>query len=238
MEKEHGEEAPGAHAKSGDGDERHVRQPRLPRGQPKKAKGSLRGEPLPFGIDRSREANLAKNRLLIAQGIGCADAGAGVVTEKGEDGVFAARAVDDVVEGTAEDVVIEFAVFILAGIAEATGGIDDAGQRGCGNAGTTDNEPARSENRVAIPDPDACRWIGVEGKVRSAARITDDKADAVLERRARLNQAGAAAGVLPSVLENEVTRVRAARDTCAARRDDVWRNAGVFGARAVTRGSK
>ena len=30
VEKEHGKEAPGAYAKTGDGDERHVRQPRLP----------------------------------------------------------------------------------------------------------------------------------------------------------------------------------------------------------------
>ena len=32
IEKEHGEKAPGAHAKTGDGDERHVREPRLPDG--------------------------------------------------------------------------------------------------------------------------------------------------------------------------------------------------------------
>ena len=43
IDKEHGEKAPGAHAKTGDGDERHDRQLRLPEGRPKKRK-ALREE--------------------------------------------------------------------------------------------------------------------------------------------------------------------------------------------------
>src|SRR5580700_5430696 len=138
----------------------------------------------------------ASNGLFVSCGIGSADAGTRIVAEKGEDGVLTARAVDDVVEGTAEDVIVELAIFLLAGISEAACGIDDTGQRGRGNAGATDDEPARwSENGVVIVDPDACCRVSVEGKIGRAARITDDKADAVLEPRARLKQTGPLTGV-------------------------------------------
>lgn len=45
IEKEHGKKSPGADAKTGDGDERHGRQPRLPDGWPKKRRALCEESP-------------------------------------------------------------------------------------------------------------------------------------------------------------------------------------------------
>jgi hypothetical protein len=59
IEKETGQKAPGTYAETSDGDERHVRPPRVPDAWPKKRRALFTESPCLTEIDRSREANLA-----------------------------------------------------------------------------------------------------------------------------------------------------------------------------------
>ena len=102
--------------------------------------------------------------LLVAKAIGGADASAKVVAEYGKvAGIEAAVAINGVIERVTEDVVVEFAIFVLAGIARAAGGIDDASESWRRDAGATDDEPAGAQNGVGVKHPHTGSGSGVEG---------------------------------------------------------------------------
>ena len=177
--------------------------------------------------------------LFVAERVGGTQAGAEVIAQEGEvAGVEAAVAVDDVVEGAAKNVVVELGVLGLAGSAEGASGVDDASQSGRRDAGATDDKPAGAEDRIGVKHPDTGGWIGVEGQVWCAPGIAHDEANAILEGGTRLDEAGTAARILPSVFKEEVAGVGVAGKRGAACSDDVGRDGGIFAARAVTRGGE
>src|SRR5580693_5572263 len=134
--------------------------------------------------------------------------------------------------------VVEQRVFGLAGVAEAAGSVDDAGERWRRNARSANNKPAGTEDRIAVEDPYTGVGIGVERKIWRAARISNDKADAVLKWRTGFYLARSTARILPSVLEKKIAAIGIARNGRAAGRHHVRRGARVFDAWAVSRGGE
>src|ERR1700733_3786477 len=135
-------------------------------------------------------------------------------------------------------VVVDFRVLRLAGSAESSGGIDDSRQRGRGNAGSTYHEPAGAQHWIAVEDPDPGIRVRVKGKVRSSAEVPDDVSYSVLKGRAWFHLAGAAAGILPRVLEFERAGRAVAGDRGASSRNHVRRGARIDDAGTVSSRSK
>src|SRR5512140_2662055 len=107
------------------------------------------------------------------------------------------------------------------------GRVDDTGQRRSRDARAAEDEPAACALAArAVVDGHAAVRVGVERKVRHAARGPDDASDVVLVRRPRLELARAAAASAPAGLAREVA-ILVAMDRRAARRDDVRRGSGI-----------
>ena len=181
-------------------------------------------------------------RLFAAEALVDAYAGTEIPAGSGEVGnVDAAVAVGDVAERVAaRNGFVDFAILGLAGVEKRAGVVDDAGERGSRDAGAADDEEAAGLAfvEIGVDEPNAGSGIGVEGDVRSTAGGTNDVGDTVLEVGTRLVKARTTAGILPSALKNEIASGGAPRNGGAPGGDDVGRNGGPNGARAIPCGSE